>query len=73
MPDTQRIDANLNNSLMLVTVLNPHIGYEKAARIALTTHREGITLRAAALRLGDVTAGQFDAWVRPEETHPLAE
>jgi fumarate hydratase class II len=73
-PDTQRIAANLHNSLMLVTALNPHIGYEKAARISLTAHREGLTLREAALKLGYVTPAQFDAWVRPEEmTHPLAE
>ena len=59
---------------MLVTALNPHIGYEKAAQISLTAHREGITLREAALRWADVTAEQFDAWVRPEEmTHPMAE
>jgi fumarate hydratase class II len=73
-PDTNRIANNLNNSLMLVTALNPHIGYEKAARISLTAHREGLTLREAALKLGYVTPAQFDAWVRPEEmTHPLAE
>ncbi len=73
-PDTQRIAANLANSLMLVTALNPHIGYEKAARISLTAHREGLTLREAALKLGYVTPEQFDAWVRPEDmTHPLAE
>jgi fumarate hydratase, class II len=73
-PDPQRIAANLNNSLMLVTALNPHIGYEKSARIALTAHREGLTLREAALKLGFVTPEQFDAWVRPEDmTHPLAE
>ena len=53
---------------------NPHIGYEKAARISLTAHREGISLREAALKLGTVTSEQFDAWVRPADmTHPLAE
>jgi fumarate hydratase class II len=73
-PDVQRIAANLTNSLMLVTALNPHIGYEKAARISLTAHREGLTLREVALKLGYVTGEQFDAWVRPEDmTHPLAE
>ena len=73
-PNATRIAANLNNSLMLVTALNPHIGYEKAARISLTAHHEGLTLREAALKLGYVTPEQFDAWVRPEEmTHPLAE
>jgi fumarate hydratase class II len=73
-PNEPRIAANLNNSLMLVTALNRHIGYEKAARISLTAHREGLTLREAAVRLGYVTPEQFDAWVRPEDmTHPLAE
>ena len=57
---------------MLVTALNPHIGYEKAAQISLKAYREERTLREAALRLGFVTAEQFDEWVRPEEmTHPL--
>jgi len=55
-----------------VTALNPHIGYEKAAKISLTAYHEDITLREAALKLGLVTAEQFDSWVRPEEmTHPL--
>ena len=63
---------HLDNSLMLVTALNPHIGYEKAAQIALKAHREDISLREAALELGFVTAEQFDEWVRPEDmTHPL--
>jgi len=71
-PDEKRIKEHLDNSLMLVTALNPHIGYEKAARISLKAYREDITLREAALKLGFVTAGQFDQWVRPEEmTHPL--
>ena len=57
---------------MLVTSLNPHIGYEKAAQISLKAYREDLTLRDAALKLGYVTAEQFDQWVRPEEmTHPL--
>ena len=57
---------------MLVTALTPHIGYDKSAKIALKAHREGLTLRDAALALGFVTAEQFDAWVRPEDmTHPL--
>jgi fumarate hydratase class II len=56
---------------MTVTALNPHIGYEKSAKIALTAHREGLSLRAAALQLGFVTGDQFDAWVRFEQmTHP---
>jgi len=57
---------------MVVTALNPHIGYEKAAKIALLAHRENSSLKAAALKLGFVTAEQFDAWVRPAEmTRPL--
>jgi fumarate hydratase class II len=51
---------------MLVTALNPHIGYDKAAEIAKRAHQSGETLREAALALGYVTAEQFDAWVRPE-------
>ena len=65
-PDRERIDANLRSSLMLVTALNPHIGYDKAAEIAKKAHREGSSLRDAAVALGHVTAAQFDAWVRPE-------
>ena len=52
---------------MLVTALNPHIGYDKAAKIAKTAHKEGSTLREAAVKLGFVTGEQFDAWVKPEE------
>jgi fumarate hydratase class II len=71
-PNLPRIREHLDNSLMLVTALNPHIGYENAAKIALAAHREGASLRDAALKLGLVTAEQFDKWVRPEEmTHPL--
>ncbi len=71
-PNEERIRQHLDNSLMLVTALNPHIGYEKAAQIALMAHREDITLREAALKLGFLTAEQFDQWVRPEDmTHPL--
>jgi fumarate hydratase, class II len=71
-PNEKRIRANLENSLMLVTALNPHIGYEKAAQISLKAYREDLTLREAALRLGYVTEQQFDEWVRPREmTHPL--
>ena len=73
-PNEERIREHVENSLMLVTALSPHIGYEKAAKISLSAYREGISLREAALKLGFVTAEQFDAWVRPEEmTHPLAE
>jgi fumarate hydratase, class II len=57
---------------MLVTALNPHIGYEKAAQISHKAYREGLTLREAALRLGFLTVEQFDEWVRPADmTHPL--
>jgi fumarate hydratase class II len=66
-PRHERIDALLNQSLMLVTALNPHIGYDKAAQIAKKAHQEGSTLREAALASGHVTGEQFDAWVRPEE------
>lgn len=61
------VKQHLENSLMLVTALNPHIGYEKAAKIAKTAHKEGTTLREAAIGLGYVTNEQFDAWVKPEE------
>lgn len=63
----ERIDALLHHSLMLVTALNPHIGYDKAAEIAKKAHREGTTLKAAALATGYVTAEQFDAWIVPEK------
>ena len=66
-PRRERIDELLRNSLMLVTALNPHIGYDKAAKIAKKAHEEGTTLREAALALGYVTGEQFDAWVRPEK------
>ena len=65
-PRRERIAELVRNSLMLVTALNPHIGYDKAAQIAKKAHKEGTTLKAAALALGYVTAEQFDAWVRPE-------
>ena len=63
----ERIDTLLRDSLMLVTALNPHIGYDNAAKAAKKAHAEGTTLKAAAIDLGLVTAEQFDAWVRPEE------
>lgn len=66
-PNAVRIREHLDTSLMLVTALNPHIGYEKAAEIALKAHHEGVSLKAAALSLGHVTAEQFDEWVRPED------
>ena len=65
-PDAARITQNVQNSLMLVTALNPHIGYEKSAQIALKAHREGSSLKAAALALGYLNETEFDAWVRPE-------
>ena len=64
-PAMERIRANLDQSLMLVTALNPHIGYENAAKIALAAHREHSTLREAALKLGLVSAEDFDRWVDP--------
>ena len=71
-PNVKRIREHLDNSLMLVTALNPHIGYEKAAKISLKAYREDLTLRQAALDLGYLTVEQFSEWVRPEEmTHPI--
>ncbi|HLW46459.1 MAG TPA: class II fumarate hydratase [bacterium] len=71
-PNEARIREHVEQSLMLVTALSPHIGYEKAAKIALKAHRDNTSLREAALALGYVTAEQFDQWVRPEDmTHPL--
>jgi fumarate hydratase class II len=72
-PDRERIAKSVSESLMLVTALNPHIGYDKSAKIAKTAHKEGTTLKEAALKLGFVTSEQFDQWVRPEEmTGPKA-
>jgi fumarate hydratase class II len=65
-PDRDRIAELVARSLMLVTALNPHIGYDKSAEIAKKAHREGTTLKAAALALGHVTEKQFDEWVRPD-------
>ena len=66
-PNRERIETLLGESLMLVTALNPHIGYDKAAQIAKKAHKDGTTLKAAALALGYVTAEQFDEWVRPAD------
>ena len=66
-PDAARMAEHLERSLMLVTALNPHIGYDKAAQIAKKAWAEGTTLRAAALALGFTTAAEFDAWVRPQD------
>ena len=66
-PNCEKIQAYLDGSLMLVTALNPHIGYENAAKVAKTAFAEGITLREAAVRLGFLTAEAFDRIVRPEK------
>ena len=66
-PNEAVIKEHLENSLMLVTALNPHIGYENAARIAKKAHKENKTLRETAIELGLLTSEQFDAWVRPEK------
>ena len=66
-PNRARINQLMEQSLMLVTALNPHIGYDKAAQIAKKAHKEGTTLKASALALGFVTEAQFDEWVRPEK------
>ncbi|KHN56237.1 class II fumarate hydratase [Pectobacterium fontis] len=66
-PNRERINQLLNESLMLVTALNTHIGYDKAAEIAKKAHKEGLTLKAAALKLNYLTDAQFDEWVRPED------
>ena len=65
-PNTERISELLERSLMLVTALSPHIGYDRAAEIAKKAHREGSTLKEAALALGYVKAEDFDRWVKPE-------
>ncbi|MES2779693.1 MAG: class II fumarate hydratase [Bacteroidota bacterium] len=66
LPNNDTIKRHLENSLMLVTALNPHIGYENAAKIAKKAHKENKTLREAAIELGLLTNEQFDAWVKPE-------
>ena len=66
-PNYSRIKQLVNNSLMLVTALNTHIGYENAAKIAKTAHKNGTTLKEEAINLGLVTAEQFDQWVKPED------
>jgi fumarate hydratase class II len=66
-PNNERIQHNLEQSLMLVTALNPHIGYDKAAKIAKTAYEQGTTLEAAAIELGYVTAEQFAEWVKPRD------
>ena len=67
----EKIDEHLRDSLMLVTALNEHIGYDNAAKIAKNAHKKGISLRESATQLGLLTGEQFDEWVKPEEmTHP---
>ena len=67
VPDEEKIAENLEKSLMLVTALNPYIGYENAAKIAKKAHADGSTLKAAAVELGLLTEEQFDEYVRPEK------
>jgi fumarate hydratase class II len=66
-PNRERIEKLMRESLMLVTALNPHIGYDKAAQIAKNAHKNGLTLKESAIALGHLTAKQFDQWVKPEE------
>jgi fumarate hydratase class II len=66
-PNHEQINSYLEKSLMLVTALNPHIGYEKAASIAKTAHEKHITLKQAGIELGILTAEQFDKWVDPDK------
>ena len=63
----EKIAQILDESLMLVTALNPHIGYDKAAAIAKNAHKKGSTLKESALELGHLTEEEFKAWVRPED------
>jgi fumarate hydratase class II len=65
-PDAEKMAEHLEQGLMLVTALNPHIGYDKSAEIAKKAYAQGLTLREAAIELGYLTDEQFDAWVRPE-------
>jgi fumarate hydratase class II len=66
-PNRERIEDYVKNSLMLVTALNPHIGYDKAAKIAKKAHKEGTSLKDAALALGFLSSEEFDQWVRAED------
>ena len=66
VPNPDAIETNLQNSLMLVTALNPHIGYDNAAEIAKKAHTDGSTLKSAALALGLLSEAQFDEWVNPK-------
>ncbi|XP_041107793.1 fumarate hydratase, mitochondrial isoform X2 [Polyodon spathula] len=66
-PNKERINKLMNESLMLVTALNPHIGYDKAAKIAKTAHKDGSTLKESAIKLAYLTSEQFDQWVKPQD------
>ena len=66
-PIEENIDKYLNQSLMLVTALNPHIGYENAAAIAKNAHKNGLTLKESAIQSGLLTEEQFDEWIKPED------
>ena len=66
-PNNEKISENMNKSLMLVTALNTHIGYENAAKIAKLAHKDNLTLKEAALKLGLVNAEDFDQWVNPSK------
>lgn len=67
VPVREKIDEYLHNSLMLVTALNRHIGYENAAKIAKTAYKENKTLKQVAVELGLLSEEEFDTWVRPED------
>ncbi|PRD25681.1 UNVERIFIED_CONTAM: Fh [Trichonephila clavipes] len=67
LPNTERINKLMSESLMLVTALNPHIGYDKAAKIAKTAHKEGGNLKETAIKLGYLTSEEFDKWVQPAD------
>lgn len=70
-PNKEKLNEHLNNSLMLVTALNPHIGYDNAAKIAKNAHKKGTTLKESGIELGLLTSEQFDQWVLPEKMiHP---
>jgi fumarate hydratase class II len=63
----KKIDSIMKESLMLVTALNPHVGYDNAAKIAKNAHKKGINLKESAIELGILTEKQFNEWVKPEE------
>ncbi|WP_061244213.1 class II fumarate hydratase [Leptospira noguchii] len=74
VPNKEKLNEHLNNSLMLVTALNPHIGYDNAAKIAKNAHKKGTTLKESGIELGLLTSEQFDQWVLPEKMiHPSAD